>query len=793
MVGYAEVRVIAVLLSQFRIKLLRRSNTDNSYSSCLFLYGTAVLDRKSDIVASHLSNTKLKDAQTLTIDGVVKDQPLNESTIPCNQSTKDTNYQSTDIASSSDICCNDQSPHYPMVTTENKTIEQYSINDCAHEDQKGSSHSTAPIQSVSMVNASSIDCVHSCQDRNTNDEETPQSLISNRLNHDQSPWQHPPSSLKNHRSIFVVASTDGVWHGQSSHLALKTDSTLDKKDQSIRQPHKADFLLEPLVNTDDLTIQKLSSTDCLYKGKPYQSSQLTDIPGTVVNTNDSAITIKQPSSTDCLYEGNSSQPSQLTLKPEAVVSTHDTAIKQPTPLKSDPTIIQPYSTNRTCEGRPFQSSHLTLASGPLLNVNDSMVTQPTSLVLSSARKELSSTDCIVHADKPYQTLHLTHALGTVVNIDGTIRQPSSTDSLYKNKPSAVSNELIQLHSDTDNRAAAKSSLSRAQSVESISVSRSLDKEDNSVLVNPTSPRTIRDILDKNTSIFPHGKLRTLTALISAIAALVLGIICKNSTDNLVMQNPIFIGPLYKDVTKIGLFYIDLCLINKMESTYLDANVTTVVHVEFLDKEAFSSGVGTLPLYTDKEISSNAPEKYDMDDTVNQFDDTDVICRKLKLGSDVVRDDLWNLSRLSVGLSVSFGYLMTAILTTTVVWKTINLLPVIVGLFVTYLCQGLTFFLFDSELCAKYGCNHGKGTIFAIASCVCWFVSGVAVIIMQYCSKQNTEQDQEQMQKILNVQRSLFHSSAITNLDKRGSLTCSSSSSEELVENPAGMDDSLPPV
>jgi len=108
---------------------------------------------------------------------------------------------------------------------------------------------------------------------------------------------------------------------------------------------------------------------------------------------------------------------------------------------------------------------------------------------------------------------------------------------------------------------------------------------------------------------------------------------------------------------------------------------------------------------------------------------------------------------------------------------------------------LWYFFSDSDLCALYGCNNGRGANVAIASGAFWFISGVAVVMMQFWSKQDEKLRASELQqhgeKVLKGQRGLFHS--ILSMNLVTTLIHGSSLTEETVESLDSMNDPIAPI
>ena len=213
--------------------------------------------------------------------------------------------------------------------------------------------------------------------------------------------------------------------------------------------------------------------------------------------------------------------------------------------------------------------------------------------------------------------------------------------------------------------------------------------------------------------FPFEIKRTSLAIVFAIAGLVLGFLCKNSTEIVELDLPMDIGDPYEEIRTIGIFYIEACFKQEENNvlTIVESNATNLRHTQ---------------------------EKHTNDYIISSASNGEKTCQKIKITTEMVGDGLWNTVFFAVGMATSLGCVFFFFLITTTFWKDVNLLPISIGIFFTYLFQSLAFFFFDTELCKVHGCHNSSGTLLAILSPVCWFTSGLAVLSMMLNAREIEE-------------------------------------------------------
>ena len=203
---------------------------------------------------------------------------------------------------------------------------------------------------------------------------------------------------------------------------------------------------------------------------------------------------------------------------------------------------------------------------------------------------------------------------------------------------------------------------------------------------PAKPR-------EDCSWFAFGKLLTPVAVISCLLALVFAVIAKRSDAFVQLEDPIQLSPLFDPVNHIGLVRMELCY-----------NETARVIDPAMDGAQFTAGATFV---------INAPKG----------------CYDFVLSPSFVDDAMWEVARVFLSLAIALGSFFTLMLATSVIWESINLKPIAIGLLVTYFCQLLSFFFFDSQLCRRHNCALANGSILSIVASMLWFVAGLACIRM----------------------------------------------------------------
>jgi hypothetical protein len=175
--------------------------------------------------------------------------------------------------------------------------------------------------------------------------------------------------------------------------------------------------------------------------------------------------------------------------------------------------------------------------------------------------------------------------------------------------------------------------------------------------------------EKHISLFGHGRLWTLLAIMFSWSGFAFAFFSRSSTEFVTMDIPIYVDPVFDTVSEIGLINLRLCY-----------------NESFIDRSG---------------------------------------CTIHELGSDDVNDRMFQISRSLIFVAILFGGFLSSCLSASVCWSSINLRPIGVGYLITYFLQSFSFLFFDSDLCAEHQCHLGRGCLFSIVASICWLASGIA--------------------------------------------------------------------
>jgi hypothetical protein len=195
--------------------------------------------------------------------------------------------------------------------------------------------------------------------------------------------------------------------------------------------------------------------------------------------------------------------------------------------------------------------------------------------------------------------------------------------------------------------------------------------------HPTKPLPLEQ--KTHFRIWGHGRLWTLLALTCAYISCGCAVWCRFSTNFVGLKQPMMLGSgLYRPVESVGLIRMEVCY-----------NETAVV-----TSTTKRSG-----------------------------------CEIIRLSPDDVQDPMFNISRSLLTMATLLGIVLTVIVTTSIVWESVNLRPVGFGFLLTYFFQSFSLLFFDTNLCHRYGCTMATGGILCIITSVFWVATIVAVAKM----------------------------------------------------------------
>ena len=167
----------------------------------------------------------------------------------------------------------------------------------------------------------------------------------------------------------------------------------------------------------------------------------------------------------------------------------------------------------------------------------------------------------------------------------------------------------------------------------------------------------------------HGSIWTCLGIFFSWTGFVLAYLARSSTEFVVVDPPIYFDPNFETVSAVGMINLRLCF-----------------------NESYIGRSG---------------------------------CTTHELSSEDVDDLMFQLSRSVAFLAVLFGGIMSAFLTTTIFWQSINLRPIGGGFMIAYLFQSFAFLFFDANLCDEHKCRVGSGAFCGILATIMWVFACVA--------------------------------------------------------------------
>lgn len=203
--------------------------------------------------------------------------------------------------------------------------------------------------------------------------------------------------------------------------------------------------------------------------------------------------------------------------------------------------------------------------------------------------------------------------------------------------------------------------------------------------------------------FSHGKITTLLLIIFAWGGTILSFLSRRSVEFVTLATPWPIAPIYDEVTAIGMINVNLCY-----------NQTMMEMEELLT-----------------------------DDIINHA--ADEPCFDIPLNIGDMDDIMYKISVSFVSSALYLGFLMTCIITTTIIWQTINMKAVAFGFLFVYAFQSLSFLFFDTDVCKVHECQLGEGCIFSISASILWMCTCVTCAKIDL-SRKKLEIEQSEAEK-----------------------------------------------
>lgn len=195
-------------------------------------------------------------------------------------------------------------------------------------------------------------------------------------------------------------------------------------------------------------------------------------------------------------------------------------------------------------------------------------------------------------------------------------------------------------------------------------------------------------------LFAHDRQWTCVALFSTWMGFMFAHLARSSAEFVTLEIPIYVDALYNTVSNVGMLNLELCY-----------------------NETF------------------APSLHG--------------CVTDRLGSDEIGDTTFQAARSLAFLAILIGGFMSVMMTSAVVWYSINLRPIGLGYLIAYFLQSFTFLFFDTDLCTAHGCLISSGGYQCIAASLFWIASCIAVSRMDAIKFRTAERKRRRFKRKLN--------------------------------------------
>ena len=222
----------------------------------------------------------------------------------------------------------------------------------------------------------------------------------------------------------------------------------------------------------------------------------------------------------------------------------------------------------------------------------------------------------------------------------------------------------------------------SQDVDEITVPSTLNQSPTRPAKCQTKRRVLRKRRDvslerysKSIHCWGHGLKTTCATVALAWTGTVLAVLARQSTEFLVLRDPLYLSTIYNPVEYVGLLRMELCF-NETAS---------------------------------EELSG---------------------CQIIQLDESTSSDTMMTLARLFLVSSVVSGGFFTLFLTLAMVWESIRMKPIGFGLLATYFLQSFTMLAFDSTICTTHHCWIGRGCYICVAAAICWLGACIGAAKME---------------------------------------------------------------
>jgi hypothetical protein len=190
----------------------------------------------------------------------------------------------------------------------------------------------------------------------------------------------------------------------------------------------------------------------------------------------------------------------------------------------------------------------------------------------------------------------------------------------------------------------------------------------------------------------HGKLWTIIALLIAYTGCICAIMARQSIHFVTLRQPLIITEQYEPIRQMGMIRVQICTNTSATDIPQDMSNATSLESE---------------------------------------------CTIIRFTREEVSDKLFNLSRSLLTLGSFLGIVLTIILSTSIIWESINLRPIAIGFLLAYFFQTFSLLFFDTDLCHEYKCKMATGGYLSVISSICWIGALISVVKMDLFKLQST--------------------------------------------------------
>jgi hypothetical protein len=309
----------------------------------------------------------------------------------------------------------------------------------------------------------------------------------------------------------------------------------------------------------------------------------------------------------------------------------------------------------------------------------------------------------------------------------------SSDKIDHDHPQRANRNLVIMTSEAVNSTVSQTDVHLASP--QIRKNQLLPLESPTVLQR-SKRKGIFPLESKKNKRLPFRIMSSLVPFVMGVLALTTSIINRQSHDFVKLSAPIEFDDRYQEVYKVGLYYIEICRADKLVSMEMGSQSISITELEYANDDHLNGNPVSEKL---RSISLDEFSKIDPKSFVkvgSPSDEEKENCNRISISSFSISDTLWNISRILAGVSQWTGALSLVLMLGFVVYEKGNFTIVYSLIFLSYMLQGSVFFFYDSFMCQTHGCSFSTGTYYAISAVVCWFLSGIGVLLLSSTTKRN---------------------------------------------------------